>query len=179
MPLNLEIKARIENPSDAAVMANSIGAEFSGDLLQVDTYFKVPEGRLKLRRINDTVSELIFYEREENGDRRYSKYEVHETGNPESLTSVLSLAVGIRCVVKKRRTMYMFRGARIHLDQVEGLGTFLEFEVPVEDSREKAEETLEFLISAFRLGPSDFFRNSYVDLKERENGEVLTAENRG
>jgi predicted adenylyl cyclase CyaB len=172
MPLNLEIKVRCSDLAAAEIIAKSIPANYSGVLHQTDTYFTVPKGRLKLRELQGSRAELIYYERGEEDAKRFSNYDIHFSESPESLKFVLGKSLGIRSVVAKKRTLYLYGETRIHLDQVEQLGSFIEFEVPVKESEESAQRTLDFLIAQFGLAKEVFLKNSYVDLMEQaKSGE--------
>ncbi|HUL44143.1 MAG TPA: class IV adenylate cyclase [Bacteroidota bacterium] len=164
MPRNLEVKAKITTIESARVLAESIHANYAGTLHQTDTYFRVSNGRLKLREINGTHAELIRYEREESSSRRESRFDVCPIKNLDGIKSLLRVACGVRGVVEKTRILYLLDGStRIHLDEVKDLGVFLEFEVPVA-KEEEASEQLEFLIKHFGIQQSDFVKNSYIDM---------------
>jgi len=129
MPRNLEVKARINNLSAAEKVALEIGAIFEGEFFQVDTYFNVKNGRLKLREFDSGFAELIFYHWVEDGFERWSDYEVVKLSDSAFLKNLLVMAWGIKVIVEKRRKVYIFKNARIHIDNVSGLGYFIEFEV--------------------------------------------------
>lgn len=172
MPQNLEIKARIQGFAVAQSVCEQIGAQYVGRWKQVDTYFQVRRGRLKLREIENSLSELIRYEREEHSNLRTSNFEIFTCEHGSSLKKILGDAIGVRAVVEKTRTLYLYADTRIHLDDVQGIGMFLEFEVPVRITSRDAEETMEFLIQKFGIKQEDYFLNSYVDLLEKEGKEV-------
>jgi predicted adenylyl cyclase CyaB len=132
MSVNLELKARIRSCANAAAQAESGGAQFQGILRQVDTYFVVRSGRLKLREEAGGRAELIAYERPEEHSERWSEYRTVPVADPGGLKMVLAGTLGVLAEVKKERHLYLYRGARVHLDHVEGLGEFIEFEVPAE-----------------------------------------------
>lgn len=126
---NLEFKAEVV---DAAALRNAFeenGARFVGTLDQRDTYFSIGSGRLKLRETEGKQPELIFYKRNETSpsemESRYSILPVRDS----SMKAFLSEALGVKTVVEKTRRLMMLNNARIHLDEVKGLGSFLEFEV--------------------------------------------------
>lgn len=129
MPKNLEFKARVRELNPLEEEFKSKGAEFVGVLKQCDTYFNVQGGRLKLREVGGRPGELIFYKRNEASssemESRYSVLPVRDA----SLKSFLSESLGVKVVVVKERRLLMLKNARIHLDDVKGLGKFLEFEV--------------------------------------------------
>lgn len=161
---NLEFKARLSDPNAMLARARSIGAELWGDLRQTDTYFDVPRGRLKLREAAGFQAELIYYERDEGAEHRESDYFVARFPEASPALDVLARALGIRAVVRKRRTLVLLDTTRIHFDNVEGLGQFLEIEVPVKDDEGAASERLDSLIEGLGLSWRDCVRQSYVDL---------------
>jgi adenylate cyclase, class 2 len=163
MLLNLELKASIPSVELARVSARRCGAEFGGVLLQEDTYFRVAHGRLKLREIAGHGSELIYYERPDTSLERWSNYSTVAVTEPVGLKEQLSSALGVRVVVKKKRELFLLGGTRIHLDDVEGLGTFLEFEIPVRDELE-AFSQMNFLRAQFGIDDGSIFTPSYSDL---------------
>ncbi len=166
MPRNLELKAALPDFA-RAVRTASMHARRAGVLLQTDYYFRTRNGRLKLRRFNSTRGELIGYERKEGGGDRWSDYFVLPVAKPDEVVRTLTLILGLRAVVKKRRTLYRYRNARIHLDRVAGIGDFIEFEVLVTRGERQAKQLLAELKEMFRIPPSGIFRKSYVDLQLR------------
>ena len=128
-------------------------------------------GRLKLRVINDTDGELIAYSRAEEQDERVSSYEKIRVEDSAGLRRALSGALGVLTEVKKERILFIVEGSRVHLDTVEGLGFFVEFEVPI-DATTNGEHTMKILRDLFRVLDSDVVRVSYSDLqlvnRERE-----------
>lgn len=162
---NLEFKARLDDPKALQAKARAIGFDLWGDLRQTDTYFDVTRGRLKLRETAGFPAELVFYLRDEGGDLRPSDYETSPIPNGEALRSMLTTALGVRAVVRKRRTLLLLDTTRMHLDNVDSLGWFLEFEVPVRDGDEAAAaERLEMLLRELSFTWEDCIRSSYADL---------------
>ena len=102
---NIELKARCDHLSLAAARAAELGAHQVGEILQVDTYFRVPNGRLKLREIAGKSPELIWYEREDSIEFRASDYEVVPIAEAALTKSALARALGIRAEVRKRREL--------------------------------------------------------------------------
>ncbi len=164
MPRNFEIKAKVEDVSVSEKIAIEIGARFNADFVQVDTYFDIPDARLKMREFGDDRAELIFYQRIETSERRWSDYEVVQVCEPEKLKNLLAKIFGIKVVVEKRRKVYLYENARIHFDKVNGLGDFIEFEVIFNGDEKQAEELMEFLIGKFGLKQENFIKVSYSDL---------------
>lgn len=162
MPVNLELKARIASLEAAEARARASGLQFRVILPQVDTYFRVADGRLKLREQKGGPSELIYYERSEDTSERLSTYHTEPVADPARLVQLLSRALGILAVVAKERHLYFYRGARVHLDEVRGLGLFVEFEVPAD--AQGTEEIMKELRQLFGIGEADVIKNSYSDM---------------
>jgi predicted adenylyl cyclase CyaB len=162
---NLEYKAHIDDPKPLIAKARALGFDLWGDLRQTDTYFATPNGRLKLRETAGLQAELIFYQRDEQGADRASDYNVAHSNEPEALRNVLSGALGVLAAVKKRRTLLVLDGTRLHLDNVEALGAFMEIEEPVKDGDDaKARERLDWLLGELGLTWDECIRASYLDL---------------
>ncbi len=165
MPRNLEVKIPVTTLNDWKEKLRSLGAEFNQEVRQTDTYFAVARGRLKLREVNESGSELIYYEREETSGTRWSEYQVVPVGHAAEMKSLLSKAFGVKVVVEKRRQVYLYKQARIHLDEVGTLGEFLEFEVmEVDGSRTRCQELLDSLLERLSLRGAEKLRGSYGDL---------------
>jgi len=167
MGKNVELKARVRDLGEARKIAATMGARYVGLQEQVDTYFRVVQGRLKLRQINGLQAELIWYERADQPQARCSVYHRAPVANPETLKTVLAAALGVETVVQKRREIFLWENVRIHLDHLSGLGSFLEFEAVVQsDQDESAAHThLAQLVQKFHILPEDLLARSYADLK--------------
>ena len=166
MRRNLELKARCTDLAAAATAAESLGATRQGLLVQTDTYFHVPHGRLKLREHEGGRAELIAYSRPDHPQFRSSEYQVVPVSNPIELKSALATALGVRGEVRKHRELYLWHNVRIHLDDVSGLGTFIEFEAVLEPGESEVESLgrLEVLTRALKIQPGDRIAVSYSDL---------------
>lgn len=164
MPINLEFKARLNSYENVKKVLNAIGAQQADVMFQKDTYFESKIGRLKLREINDNRSELIFYDRKESTDNRWSDYVIFNVDNPEILKSILAKSNRVMTTVSKKRELYLYKNSRIHIDKVENLGLFLEFEVLNNISKEDSKKLLAFLIEKFKDCLGEVFQNSYSDL---------------
>jgi len=166
MPRNVEIKARVSDLSALVAKAKTIADSGPTDLYQDDTFFACPNGRLKLRVASPSKGELIFYQRPDSAGPKESLYVVAPTSSPDLLRHVLSLGYGVTGRVRKRRILFLAGRTRIHLDQVEGLGDFVELEVvlaehePTEAGAAAARELME------KLGilPEQLVTGAYVDL---------------
>ncbi|HEX2998035.1 MAG TPA: class IV adenylate cyclase, partial [Anaerolineales bacterium] len=129
MPANIEIKARATNFAEIRRRAETLSDKPLDVLSQEDTFFNTPQGRLKLRILSTGQGQLIYYTRPDQEGPKRSDYHIFLTNDPENLKRVLELAYGIRGVVKKTRYLYLVGQTRVHLDDVEGLGQFMELEV--------------------------------------------------
>lgn len=166
MSANIEVKARLRNPAAAHATAARLSGVPPETLDQKDVFFPVAHGRLKLRFIGVSRGELIWYKRADSPQARRSDYQIAYTAHPEALRLVLAGALGTLLTVKKTRVLYRVGNTRIHIDQVEGLGDFLEFEVVLgSDSEEAAAfQTANSLMKEFTVQPEDLVGVAYFDL---------------
>lgn len=169
MATNIEIKARVDDFEALKARAASLSDEPLRILLQEDTFFNIPKGRLKLRVQAPDRGQLIFYERPEQDGPKRSDYHLAETQDPGNLKRALALALGIRGVVRKTRYLYMFGQTRIHLDDVEGLGYFMELEVVMEAGQSDAEgqAIAEDLMRRLEIREEALLEGAYMDLIEK------------
>src|ERR1035437_590621 len=129
MPLNLEIKIHMDSNDSPLKVLNNLHAEFVRDINQTDIYYSMPDSLLKLR-VEDEEECLIKYNRDEENPDRFSDYEViylKSSGTEKFFNSIFTP----EAVVRKKRSLYLYNNTRIHLDIVQGLGTFMEFETLV------------------------------------------------
>jgi adenylate cyclase class 2 len=125
----VELKAKVEDLGVVREKLTSLGAQHVGTFRQIDVYFDVPEGRLKLREVEgDDKTELIYYQRENIAEPKRSDVFILRVQEPAFLKPLLSRLLKIKATVEKVRENYRYRGTQIHLDMVKNLGTFLEFE---------------------------------------------------
>lgn len=189
MPSNIEIKARVTDlnrlrvlaeglseitPARVAlkklkrlhILAEGLSEAPARHIEQHDTYFNCPNGRLKLRQIKGQTALLIFYRRPDSRAPKLSDYTISEILYPDQILATLAAALGIRATVVKTRTLFMVGQTRIHLDSVEGLGSFLELEVVLEDSQsaEEGHAIARKLMDHLEIKESDLVGGSYVDL---------------
>ena len=162
---NVELKATDPDPERSLEIALDLGAEDRGVLVQRDTYFRVPEGRLKLREETPGGAVLIQYSRDDRPEARESRYRITPVEDPETLRRSLEEALGTLVVVDKERRLLLWQGVRIHLDTVRGLGSFLELEgVAPEDSDLSGEhDRVAQLSEALGLDGSRILADSYSD----------------
>ena len=164
MPTNLEFKASVFSLDGVKNIAIDINATHLTTLYQTDTYFNTNKGRLKLRENNENEAQLIYYEREENSSPRWSNYKIYNVQDFPLLKKLLMKAYGVKGVVKKERDVFVFKNARIHVDKVENIGDFVEFEVIHDSEVTKSSELLEFLKSSFKAEIKRVFLESYSDI---------------
>jgi homotetrameric cytidine deaminase len=124
---NVELKARDGDPEATLAAALRHGAADQGILRQKDTYFAARDGRLKLREEDDGAT-LIAYARADEATARTSAYHLVAVPDPAALSTALDAALGTVVVVEKFRRLLLWEDVRIHLDAVEGLGTWVELE---------------------------------------------------
>jgi len=168
MPANIEIKARARNFADLRRRAEALSDTPAQVIPQEDTFFHTARGRLKLRQLAPQRGQLVYYERTDASGPKRSNYHIFETQDPESLKTALSLALGIRGVVRKTRTLYLMGQTRLHLDEVEGLGEFMELEVVLRPEQTDAEGQAIARDLMTRLGvrEEDLLEGAYMDILE-------------
>jgi adenylate cyclase class 2 len=128
MPINVEIKARCANPEHVRNVLKKSGARRVGLDHQVDTYFSVPKGRLKLRQ-GTIETNLIHYHRKDGHSPKTSRVHLYQPADPSRLHDLLADALGIRATVRKHREIFFHRNVKFHIDQLDLLGSFVEIEV--------------------------------------------------
>ncbi len=164
---NIEIKARCANPAFIRAYLQQQQARFIGTDEQTDTYFDVPNGRLKLRE-GPIENALIFYKRENKAGPKLSEVKLFQVSAESNvLKAVLTQANGIKVIVKKRRAIYFIDNVKFHIDEVEGLGSFVEIEAIDADGSlglEKINEQCRFYLQAFQIPENDLLTHSYSDL---------------
>ena len=168
MPSNIEIKARVRNFEELKARTEKLADTSVQVIPQEDTFFNTPQGRLKLRVLADHA-QLIYYTRPDHDGPTRSDYHIARSHDPENLKRVLELAYGIRGVVKKTRYLYLVGPTRIHIDDVEGLGQFMELEVVMGEGQSDAEgqEIAEGLMSRLGVERADLIDGAYMDLLEK------------
>ncbi len=136
--VNVELKARDPDPETTAARCLSLGARDRGVLEQRDTYFTARCGRLKLREQAGAASELIAYRRDDDAQASESSYVRAPVPAGDELAEALDTALGTVVVVVKRRRLLTWQGVRIHLDEVQGLGAFVELEAVLPEAGDLA-----------------------------------------
>jgi predicted adenylyl cyclase CyaB len=126
-------------------------------------YYKVGGKRLKLRIINGEFGHLVYYDRKDTTNKRVSKYLLSDTGNPFELDKILRKFFKVQLVVNKTREIYTVKNLRIHLDRIQGIGIFMEFEI-IYNSLDDAKILMKELMKHFNIKRKDFIKDSYSDL---------------
>jgi adenylate cyclase len=175
MAKNIEIKARISDVEFCLDTAWSLSGKEPEIIKQEDTFFICERGRLKLRILSPEYGELIFYKREDSTGPKTSEYHISSSHEPYRLLDVLTKAYDIRGRINKIRKLFIVGRTRIHIDQVENLGNFLEFEV-VLNEKEKAREgkkEADSLMDTFNIEQDDLISGLYVDLIKKTTDSGL------
>lgn len=164
--LNIEIKARCGDVERIRNILESQHANFKGRDHQIDTYFRVNIGRLKLREGN-IENFVIFYDREEAAGPKQSRVILFENNPLSSLKEILTRSLGVLVVVDKQREIYFLENVKFHLDDVKGLGTFVEIEATAIDhsiGKDRLLEQCNHYAAIFQITSADLISKSYSDL---------------
>ena len=166
MPKNVEIKARLRDRQSVEEIVRTLTDSPPELILQEDIFFRCDDGRLKLRVLGENKGELIHYHRADQSGPRVSSYSIALTDTPQQLLEILSNTLGQAGKVKKRRTLYLIGQTRVHLDEVDELGTFLELEVVLKPGQSEAEgeAIAQDLLTKLKIGSEDLIARPYVEL---------------
>jgi predicted adenylyl cyclase CyaB len=166
MPRNIEIKARIQERRTLEALVAGLADSGPEEIAQEDIFFNTRHGRLKLRIFDEHRGELIYYEREDQAGPKVSSYSRLPTNHPSDIREMLASACGISGIVRKQRRVYLLGNTRIHLDDVQGLGQFLELEVVLTPDQEPltGREIAEQLMNRLGVQKSELIECAYVDL---------------
>lgn len=161
---NVELKIELRDLTLARGICRTIGAAHIANLEQTDTYYRVPSGRLKKRECRGEPTEYVFYDRPDKARARLSHFSIYTEAQALERFGVSPLPVWV--VVRKARELYMFGGVRIHLDSVEGLGHFIEFEALVSPSQTvtKCHQALKELRQKFAAVLGEPIAKGYSDM---------------
>jgi adenylate cyclase class 2 len=164
--INIEIKARCKNPSKIRKSLVSRNAQFLGKDHQIDIYFKVSQGRLKLRE-GKIENYLIYYDREDKKGPKKSEVMLFKTDPGSPLKQLLTKALGILVVVEKQREIYFIENVKFHIDDVKNLGSFVEIEAIGEGKnidRKKLDHQCQHFLKLLEIPDKDLVSNSYSDM---------------
>ncbi len=166
MKRNIELKARCGDLGRAAAACERLGARRVWTRRQTDIYFAVPDGRLKLRMEEPGETVLVWYRRADSPAARESVYELTPVCDVVTIAASLAAQHGRGARVVKTRTLYLLENVRIHLDDVAGLGTFVEFEAVMGGAQQDdaAMALLGRLRGELAIADADLVSQSYGDL---------------
>lgn len=164
---NIELKVFINDFREIAPSLRKIGAKYNRKLKQVDTYYDCKNSRLKIRIIDNTIFELISYQRPNRKGTKISNYHVTKIKPTEieTIRSGLEHKFGKKVIVKKQRNLWIYKHSRIHLDKVYGLGKFLELETVVKRiTPSQARKEYNEIVNLLNLSKYKEYNKSYSDL---------------
>ena len=175
---NVEIKARCSEPDRIRAILRKKNADFRGVDQQIDFYFKVSEGRLKLREGN-IENYLIFYKRPNEASPKQAEVYLYHAKPSSGLKEILTKALGLPVIVKKTREIYFIDNVKFHIDDVEKLGSFIEIEAidtTGEINKDKLTEQCQRYMDILGIGKEDLIDCSYSDMLVREGHCSLTGD---
>lgn len=164
---NIEYKIFIGADKNIKKRLITLGAKYISKLYQKDTYFNCGEERLKLREIKNKKPELILYNRPDNKASCLSYYKIISVDNKMKLPimNMFNNLFGKKVEVIKKRNLWFFKHTRVHLDEVEHLGNFLELETVIKNiDRKTAKKEHEDVKKLLKLSEFKPVKNSYCDL---------------
>ncbi|MGZ3937201.1 MAG: class IV adenylate cyclase [Flavisolibacter sp.] len=171
MHINYEFKASCQDIEALELRLQDQNPMFVGTDHQVDTYFNVPNGRLKLRE-GSIENSLIQYDRKNTAEAKQSDVTLYHPQPNSNLKNVLLKALGTKVVVDKKRKIYFVENVKFHFDEVEGLGNFIEVEAIDIDGTigiERLKEQCSFYIRLFDIREEQFIAESYSDLLAKKS----------
>lgn len=164
---NIELKISIKDFRKITPLLRKVGARHNGRLHQIDIYYCCRNGRLKIRSINNEKFEQIFYQRPDRNGAKISNYEITVI-KPEKFKNIrsdLAKKFGEKVIVRKERTLWIYKNTRIHLDRVRRLGKFLELETVAENiTLDQAREEYNEIVRLLNLSKYEKYNKSYSDL---------------
>ena len=166
MPTNIEIKAKAADWDGQLARAKALCRK-TEELSQEDTFFNCGKGRLKLRDLGaEGRSHLIFYQRSDQAGPKASSYEIAPVPDAASMKALLSKALGAGRTVRKKRTVLLVGQTRVHFDEVEGLGRFIELEVCMKSGQteQEGEEIARRLMAELAIEAPSLLEGAYVEM---------------
>jgi adenylate cyclase class 2 len=164
----VELKAKVDDLDVVRRKLTSLETQRIGTFRQTDIYFEVPEGRLKLREVEGSdEAELVYYERENIAGPKRSDVFILRIQEPEFFKDLLGRLLKTSATVEKLREIYRYQGTQIHLDTVEKLGAFVEFERKTPDDAQEIKrnrQILEKLMEKLGINQENLEKLSYSDL---------------
>jgi adenylate cyclase class IV len=174
---NVEIKARVQDLAGIRAKVAALAHGPSEIIEQTDTFFVVPQGRLKVRVSPDGSGELIAYQRGDRPGPKESVYTRVLCQDAPGLVGALSSVMAVRGVVTKRRELFLVGRTRVHLDQVERLGCFVELEVVLSQGErvEEGQSEAQALLQSLKIPSAALVAEAYVDLLETIDASVTAS----
>ncbi len=171
MGRNIEVKAKVDDLEELRKRVEKICDGPGEEIAQEDIFYYCNRGRLKLRILAADQGQLIYYERADKSGPRVSNYFIYKTADPAGLREVVGRAAGVRGIVRKNRWLYWLGRTRIHLDRVDGLGSFLELEVVLglDEDRGSGKETAAAIMDILEIDAADLIESAYIDLLEEDS----------
>jgi len=173
MPKNVELKARARDFDAQRAIASRLAGSEGESLRQIDTFFLVPAGRLKLRVSGDdeNTGELISYDRDDVAGIKSCRYTLVPTDHADGLRKALADVIGVRGEVRKTRTVFLVGQTRVHFDDIDDLGRFIELEVVMTAGQPHDEGVAiaERLMGELGIDPDNLIDTAYIDLLKRQD----------
>ncbi|MFX1285814.1 MAG: class IV adenylate cyclase [Promethearchaeota archaeon] len=165
---NIEFKAKCSNTGKIKKILISRNADYKGTDYQVDTYFKVNSGRMKIRE-GTIENALIYYERIDTRKPKQSNVSLFplNSNSSSSLKEILTKSLGVLVIVEKKRAIYYIENVKFHVDTIENLGSFIEVEAIDHEGIigiEKLQEQCHFYLELIGVSEEDLISSSYSDL---------------
>lgn len=166
MHTNFEFKAQCQNIHELEPLLQPFSPQYIGQDVQVDTYFNVPNGRLKLREGN-IENALIHYVRSNTANAKTSKVLLYQHQPDKELKQILTTALGVKVVVQKTRRIWFIDNVKFHFDTVAGLGSFVEVEAIDKEGtigEAQLQKQCAFYANLFNIQPQQYVAHSYSDM---------------
>jgi predicted adenylyl cyclase CyaB len=167
----IELKSKAHDLGIIRNKLTELGAEKIGTFRQIDSYFEVPKGRLKLREVEGkNEAMLVYYERKNVAGPKRSSVFIVEIREPTVFEALLNKILKVKATVDKKREIYRYQGTQIHLDTVKDLGTFIEFEKETHTDTQavnQSKQALGGLMEKLGINPNELEKLSYGDLIQK------------
>lgn len=179
MASNIEIKAKATQFNRQQSLARALADKSPLQLIQEDVFFHSHQGRLKLRRFGDGSAELIAYHRPNQEHPSASHYVRHPVSDSDSLEKALTMTCGLRGIVRKKRTVFFYKSVRIHMDEVDQLGQFIELEVVLTDGLSEIEgkNLAQVLMKQLEIKAEHLQAEAYIDMLENASAPPHSPQN--
>jgi predicted adenylyl cyclase CyaB len=167
----IEFKAPVVNLISLDEQVRALGADFMHARREQDLCFDFPDGVLVLRQPEGASADLLTYHRHSRGELQFVDVEVAEVRQPREVGAMLRGRFGVRVELEKTRRTFQWRRTQIQLDQVFGLGMFVELQtLAISNDDATAESELREVLGALGIDPHTSEVRSYADmLVERQS----------